>query len=134
MNLYKHEINVAKPQTMVKITDFVRQDIRKSKFRSGIVVVFCPHTTAGITINENADPDVQRDLLYGYEKVFPTHDGNYRHFEGNSHAHMKSSAMGASATVIFDEGELVLGTWQDLYFCEYDGPRYRKFYVKVMEG
>ena len=134
MNLYKHEINVAKPQTMVKITDFVRQDIRKSKFRSRIVVVFCPHTTAGITINENADPDVQRDLLYGYEKVFPTHDGNYRHFEGNSHAHMKSSAMGASATVIFDEGELVLGTWQDLYFCEYDGPRYRKFYVKVMEG
>jgi len=134
VNLYKHEINVAKPQTMVKITDFVRQDIRKSKFRSGIVVVFCPHTTAGITINENADPDVQRDLLYGYEKVFPTHDRNYRHFEGNSHAHMKSSAMGASATVIFDEGELVLGTWQDLYFCEYDGPRYRKFYVKVMEG
>lgn len=134
MNLYKHEINVAKPQTMVKITDFIRQDVRKSKFRSGIVVIFCPHTTAGITINENADPDVQRDLLYGYEKAFPTHDGNYRHFEGNSHAHMKSSAMGASATVIFDEGELVLGTWQDLYFCEYDGPRYRKFYVKVMEG
>lgn len=134
MNLFKHEINVAAPQTMVKITGYVREDIKKSGIRSGIAVIYCPHTTAGITINENADPDVQRDLLYGYEKIFPTHDSNYRHFEGNSHSHMKSSAMGASATVIIDECRLVMGTWQDLYFCEYDGPRYRKFYVKVIEG
>lgn len=134
MNLFKHEINVASPQTMVKITKYVREDLKKSGVTSGIAVIFCPHTTAGITINENADPDVQRDLLYGYEKVFPTQDVNYRHFEGNSHAHMKSSAMGASATVIVEEGKLILGTWQDIYFCEYDGPRYRKFYVKIVEG
>ncbi|MGI6011948.1 MAG: secondary thiamine-phosphate synthase enzyme YjbQ [Ruminococcus sp.] len=134
MNLFKHEINVASPQKMVKITGYVKEDLKKCKMKSGIAVVFCPHTTAGITINENADPDVQRDLIYGYEKVFPTNDENYRHFEGNSHAHMKSSAMGASAVVIVEEGKLILGTWQDIYFCEYDGPRYRKFFVKFIEG
>lgn len=134
MNLFKHEINVASPQTMVRITNYVKEDLKKSGIRSGIAVVYCLHTTAGITINENADPDVQRDLLYGYEKVFPTNDDHYRHFEGNSHAHMKASAMGASATLIVEEGKLILGTWQDIYFCEYDGPRYRKFYVKLIEG
>lgn len=134
MNLYRHELTISKPQTMLKITSMVREDIKKSGITSGIVVVYCPHTTAGITINENADPDVVRDVLYGYEKVFPTRDGQYRHFEGNSHAHMKSSAMGASATLILEAGNLILGTWQDVYFCEFDGPRNRKFYVKVLEG
>ena len=134
MNLFKHEINVASPQTMVRITNYVKEDLKKSGIRSGIAVVYCPHTTAGITINENADPDVQRDLLYGYEKVFPTNDDHYRHFEGNGHAHMKASAMRASATLIVEGGKLILGTWQDIYFCEYDGPRYRKFYVKLIEG
>jgi len=101
---------------------------------NGIITVFCPHTTAGITINENADNDVQRDLIYGYEKIFPTRDSRYRHFEGNSHAHMKSSAMGASQTLILEEGKIILGIWQDLYFCEFDGPRKRYFYVKIIEG
>lgn len=134
MNLFKHELSISERQTMVDITIQIRDDIKKSGIQEGIAVVYCPHTTAGITINENADPDVVRDLIYGFEKVYPTNDRNYRHFEGNSHAHMKSSTMGASATLIVTEGSPVLGVWQDVYFCEYDGPRNRSYYVKVIEG
>ncbi|MCM1245336.1 MAG: secondary thiamine-phosphate synthase enzyme YjbQ [Roseburia sp.] len=134
MNLFKHELSISERQTMVDITPQIKDDIKKSGIREGIAVVYCPHTTAGITINENADPDVVRDLIYGFEKVYPTTDRNYRHFEGNSHAHMKSSTMGASATLIVTEGSPVLGVWQDVYFCEYDGPRNRSYYVKVLEG
>ncbi len=134
MNLFKHELSISERQTMVDITTQIRDDIKKSGIQEGIAVVYCPHTTAGITINENADPDVVRDLIYGFEKVYPTNDRNYRHFEGNSHAHMKSSTMGASATLIVTEGSPVLGVWQDVYFCEYDGPRNRSYYVKVIEG
>ena len=90
--------------------------------------------TAGFTINENADPDVVHDMLYGLEEAFPTRTGYYRHMEGNSHAHIKTSFAGPSQTLIVHEGELVLGIWQDLYFCEFDGPRNRKFYVKIVEG
>lgn len=133
-NLYKHSLSINKAQTMVDITEIVKEDIKDSKVKDGIVVVYCPHTTAGITINENADPDVVRDLVYGFEKAYPTDDKNYRHFEGNSHAHMKSSTMGASQTLIINEGKLILGRWQDVYFCEFDGPRNRNFYVKVMQG
>lgn len=133
-NLFKHSLIIEKAQTMVDITPLIKEDIRKSSVKDGIVVVYCPHTTAGITINENADPDVVRDLIYGFEKVYPTNDSNYRHFEGNSHAHMKSSTMGASQTLIINEGELILGCWQDVYFCEFDGPRNRTFYVKIIEG
>ena len=132
--LYKHSLSIKSNQTMVDITDTIRADIKDSGVRDGIVIVYCPHTTAGITINENADPDVVRDLIYGFEKVYPSNDVNYRHFEGNSHAHMKSSTMGASQTLILGDGKLILGTWQDVYFCEFDGPRNRSFYVKVMEG
>ena len=133
-NLYKHSLSINKAQTMVDITEIIKEDIKDSKVKDGIVVVYCPHTTAGITINENADPDVVRDLVYGFEKAYPTDDKNYRHFEGNSHAHMKSSTMGASQTLIINEGKLILGRWQDVYFCEFDGPRNRNFYVKVMQG
>ena len=133
-NLYKHSLSINKAQTMVDITEIVKEDIKDSKVKDGIVVVYCPHTTAGITINENADPDVVRDLIYGFEKVYPTNDRNYKHFEGNSHAHMKSSTIGASQTLIIDNGRLILGTWPDVYFCEFDGPRNRNFYVKIMEG
>ena len=97
-------------------------------------MVHCPHTTAALTINENADPDVSHDILYSLEKTFPTRDIRYRHYEGNSHAHVKSSVMGASVTLILEEGEIILGVWQDLYLCEFDGPRQRTVYVKVMEG
>lgn len=133
-NLYKHSLSINKSQTMVDITRTIEEDIKKSGVKEGIAVVYCPHTTAGITINENADPDVVRDLIYGFEKVYPTNDRNYKHFEGNSHAHMKSSTIGASQTLIIDNGRLILGTWQDVYFCEFDGPRSRNFYVKIMEG
>ena len=132
--LFSHDLRVNKEQTMVNITAIIEEDIKKSGIKDGIVIVFCPHTTAGITINENADPDVVRDIIYGFEKVYPTKDKNYKHFEGNSHAHMKASTMGASQTLIVDDGKMILGIWQDIYFCEFDGPRDRKFFVKIMEG
>lgn len=134
MNLFKHELRINQTQNMVKITNFIREDILKSSIKDGIVVVYCPHTTAGITINENADPDVVRDMIYGFEKAYPTIDKNYRHFEGNSHAHLKSSTVGPSQTLILDGGELIMGIWQDVYFCEFDGPRNRTYYVKIIEG
>ncbi|MBU9738065.1 secondary thiamine-phosphate synthase enzyme YjbQ [Diplocloster agilis] len=134
MKVFKHTLEVDKRQALLDITPRVQEDIRKSGIQEGIVVVYCPHTTAGIMMNENADPDVCRDMIYGYEKVFPTQDREYRHFEGNSHAHMKSAAVGASQTLIVEDGRLILGTWQNIYFCEFDGPRHRSFYVKILEG
>lgn len=134
MNLYEHQISTREAQQMAKVTDMIRQDIAKSGVREGIVVVYSPHTTAGFTINENADPDVVHDMLYGLEESFPTRRDYYRHIEGNSHAHIKTSFVGPSQTLILHEGELVLGIWQDVYFCEFDGPRNRRFYVKVIEG
>ncbi|WP_084766935.1 secondary thiamine-phosphate synthase enzyme YjbQ [Clostridium nigeriense] len=131
---FKHSLSINDRQTMINITEIIKEDIRNSGVKDGIAVIYCPHTTAGITINENADPDVVRDLVYGFENVYPTHDKNYRHFEGNSHAHMKSSTMGASQSLIINEGKLILGRWQDIYFCEFDGPRKRSFYVKIVEG
>ena len=133
-NLFKHNLNINNRQDMINITNIIKEDLRLSKIKEGILVVYCTHTTAGITINENADPDVVKDMIYGLEKVYPTIDKNYKHFEGNSHAHMKSSTIGASQTLIIDNGRLILGTWQDVYFCEFDGPRNRNFYVKIMEG
>ena len=111
----------------------VREAIAKSGANDGVAVVFCPHTTAGITINENADPDVVHDLLLGLNKVSPD-CSKYRHSEGNSPAHLKASMIGSSATVIVNGGKPVLGTWQGIYFCEFDPPRTRKFYVKVIAG
>ena len=134
MHLFEHHISTRGSQQMTKVTDMVREDIEKSGAKDGIVVVFSPHTTAGFTINENADPDVVQDMLYALEDTYPAKDIRYRHYEGNSHAHVKASLMGASVTLILDEGEMILGVWQDLYLCEFDGPRQRTFYVKVMEG
>lgn len=118
-------------QGFYNITAQVREAIIKSGVADGIAVVYCPHTTAGITINENADPDVVRDLLFALDKSFPDRS-EFRHSEGNSAAHLKASAMGSSATIIVDNGNLVLGTWQGIYFCEFDPPRNRKFYVKII--
>ena len=115
------------------ITPQVREATAKSGVEDGIMVIYCPHTTAGITINENADPDVVRDLLIGLDKAFPDR-AEFRHTEGNSAAHLKASAMGSSVTVAIDAGKLVLGTWQGIYFCEFDPPRNRKFYVSVIGG
>ncbi len=100
------------------------------KVSEGVVTVFVPHTTTGITINENADPDVPRDILKKLEDLIPQHD-NYSHMEGNSDAHIKASLFGSSVRVIIKDGQLLLGTWQSIFFCEFDGPRTRKFYVQV---
>ena len=113
------------------ITRQVRQAISASGVKDGIAVVFCPHTTAGITINENADPDVAHDLLLGLAKAYPDR-AEFRHGEGNSAAHLKASAVGSSVTIIISGGQPVLGTWQGIYFCEFDAPRSRRFYVQVL--
>lgn len=128
--LFEYNINT-KSEQFYDITDLVRKALGESGIKDGVCTVFCPHTTAGITINENADPDVTRDLLYALDKTFPDRK-EFHHFEGNSASHLKASAMGSSATVIVDNGRLLLGTWQGIYFCEFDGPRSRHFYVKVM--
>ena len=116
---------------MVDITSEIREIIGKSGVISGLCLVFCPHTTAGLTINENADPDVVRDIVKETSKIVPADDG-YRHSEGNSDAHIKSSLFGPSLQLIVEGGNLILGTWQGVYFCEFDGPRSRKVYVKVL--
>jgi len=121
----------AKTENFYDITPQVREAAAKSGVTSGLAAVYCPHTTAGITINENADPDVVRDLLSALDKTFPDRP-EFRHSEGNSAAHLKASAIGSSVTVIIDGGRLVLGTWQGIYFCEFDPPRQRKFFVKVV--
>ena len=116
---------------MLDITDQIQKAVKASGFRDGICTVFIPHTTAAVTINENADPDVVRDFTMEINKIVPWEDGYY-HMEGNSAAHLKSSMIGFSEQVIIDNGRLVLGTWQGIYFCEFDGPRNRKVYVKIM--
>ena len=113
------------------IMSAVREVIKKSGVGEGLCIVFCPHTTAGITINENADPDVVKDLLYGLDKAFPDRT-EYRHSEGNSAAHLKASCIGSSVTIIVENGLPILGTWQGVYFCEFDGPRERKYHIKIM--
>lgn len=134
MHLYEHKISTKSPQQMTKVTNMVREDIKKSGVTEGIVVVYSPHTTAGFTINENADPDVVHDMLFGFDEIFPKEASFYRHAEGNSHAHMKTTMAGPSQSLILHGGEIVFGIWQDLYFCEFDGPRNRTFFVKILEG
>jgi secondary thiamine-phosphate synthase enzyme len=118
---------------MVLVHSEIEAIIRESGIQEGICVLWVPHTTAGITINENADPSVVRDILYELNKVIPLRD-NYHHAEGNSAAHIKSSLFGPSLTLLINGGQLVMGTWQSVYFCEFDGPRQRRLMVKVMEG
>jgi secondary thiamine-phosphate synthase enzyme len=115
---------------MVDITDQVRTLLRESKIKTGICYVFVPHTTAAVTINENADPDVIKDIIRTLDKLIPL-DDHYRHLEGNAAAHVKSSLLGASQTVFIENGDLVLGTWQSIFFCEFDGPRTRKVFIKL---
>ena len=121
----------AQREDFYNVTQQVRDAVSKSGVANGIAVVYCQHTTAGMTINENADPDVIHDLLLGLNKAFPNRS-EFRHAEGNSIAHLKASAIGSSVTVIIENGKLLLGTWQSIFFCEFDPPRTRKFYVKVL--
>jgi secondary thiamine-phosphate synthase enzyme len=117
---------------MVDITGKVQQIVNASGVRSGVCTVFIPHTTAGITINENADPDVVSDIIKEVNKIVPFED-RYAHSEGNSAAHIKASMFGFSQQIIIEDGRLVLGTWQSIYFCEFDGPRNRKVYIKTIK-
>lgn len=126
-------INTTARCEMIDITDRVAEAVRRAGVRDGICHVFTPHTTAAITINENADPDVPRDILQALERIVPL-SGDYRHAEGNTAAHVKASLFGASQTVLIKDGRLVLGTWQSLFFCEFDGPRTRKVLVGVTAG
>jgi secondary thiamine-phosphate synthase enzyme len=119
------------PTEMIDITALVGAAISEEKVESGICVVFTPHTTAAVTINENADPDVQYDIIHALEKTIPR-NLPYRHSEGNSSAHVKSSLVGASELVLVENGRLVLGTWQAIFFCEFDGPRQRKVIMKFL--
>jgi secondary thiamine-phosphate synthase enzyme len=116
---------------MTDITGRVRQVLREEGWRDGVCVVFVPHTTAAVTINENADPAVPRDILAGLERLAPR-DAGYRHAEGNADAHIKASLVGSSVTVCVAGGELVLGTWQSVFFCEFDGPRTRQVVMQVI--
>ncbi len=116
---------------MIDITNRVSSAVRESGVKSGVCYIFVPHTTAAVTINENADPSVPRDILAELDKVIPLND-NYRHMEGNAAAHIKASLVGNSETVFIENGSLVLGTWQSLFFCEFDGPRTRRVLVKIM--
>jgi secondary thiamine-phosphate synthase enzyme len=115
---------------MINITDEVRRATAESGVKDGICYVFVPHTTAAVTINENADPDVVRDIVAHMSRVVPE-TGDYRHSEGNSDGHIKSSLFGCSQTVFIEDGKLILGTWQGIYLCEFDGPRSRKVYIKI---
>ena len=116
---------------MVDITSDVRNAITESEVTDGAALLFVPHTTAAVTINENADPDVHRDMVMEINKIVPWND-NYRHAEGNSAAHIKSTLVGASEWIVIENARPVLGTWQGIYFCEFDGPRSRKLMIKVI--
>ena len=118
---------------MIDITASVQAAVSEKNVQSGYCIVFTPHTTAAVTINENADPDVPRDIIAALEKAIPQ-NVHYRHSEGNSPAHVKSSLVGASETVLIENGQLVLGTWQSIFFCEFDGPRTRKVFIKTVNG
>ncbi len=125
------EIKTDKRSQMVELTSRLRQFVANAAVASGRMVVYVPHTTAGVTINENADPDVVHDMLRQLDEMVPWQQPFYRHGEGNSAAHVKASMMGSSVTVLIHQGQLVLGTWQGVWFCEFDGPRTRQVYVDI---
>ena len=123
------EIRTSKRVEFIDITDRLNTLIRSSGIKDGICFIHVPHTTAAVTINENADPDVTNDIISKINKIIPLND-NYDHMEGNSDAHIKSSLFGQTLNLIIEDSRLMLGTWQGVYFCEFDGPRTRKIYVK----
>ena len=124
-------VSTGKRNEMVDITGKVEKAVADSGISDGTVVIFCPHTTAAITINENADPDVVHDILLTLLALVPQDKDGYRHSEGNSDAHVKSSIVGCSETVLVNNGQMQLGTWQGIYFCEFDGPRKRSVIVQI---
>ena len=125
------DIQTNNKSEMIDITSIVQKAVSKEKVVTGICVIFAPHTTAAITINENADPDVPRDIIAALGKAV-LFDAGYRHMEGNSAAHVKSTLVGSSQVVLIENSRLALGTWQSIFFCEFDGPRTRKILIKVI--
>ena len=123
-----HTLRTKAREELIGITRTVEEDVSFSGIKEGLCVVYVPHTTAAVTINEDADPSVKEDILRQLKVLVPR-DGNYSHGEGNSDAHIKSSLLGVSQIIPIHEGRLVLGTWQGIFFCEFDGPRNRRFYV-----
>jgi secondary thiamine-phosphate synthase enzyme len=131
--LARLEVQTRRRTEMIDITARVQEQVARSGTRSGLCLVWVPHTTAGVTVNENADPSVQRDILAALDRLAPR-EGDYRHSEGNSDGHIKSTLCGREVCLIVEDGALVLGTWQGIFFCEFDGPRRRGFVVKTLEG
>ncbi len=127
------KVKTNRREELIDITHLVREAIAKSEIENGLVQLHVPHTTAAITINENADPDVKRDIIYKLNKEIPQRD-DYHHGEGNSDAHIKSSLFGPTLQLIISDSRLLLGTWQGILFCEFDGPRTRRLYLKIIEG
>ncbi|MFF2091105.1 secondary thiamine-phosphate synthase enzyme YjbQ [Paenibacillus sp. NPDC058174] len=132
--LIKETLRTSKRDEMIDITRQVAAVVAREGLSDGLAVVYCPHTTAGITIQENADPDVKHDILMRLDEVYPWEHPKYRHAEGNTASHLKALTTGTSQTVVISGGRLLLGTWQGIYFCEFDGPRSRTFYVKLLNG
>jgi len=131
MTIQEFSVRTRSRTEFVDITGQVSKIVQESKVSSGLAIVFVPHTTAAVTVNENADPSVQHDILADLNRLIPF-AGPYQHTEGNSAAHIKSSLVGPSETLLIENGRPVLGTWQGVYFCEFDGPRTRKVWVKII--
>jgi secondary thiamine-phosphate synthase enzyme len=126
------QVRTSSQTEFIDITRSVQEAVKKTGVEDGICIIFIPHTTAAVTINENADPSVVQDIVMELNKIVPFKD-QYRHLEGNSPAHIKASLVGCSQIVFVESGKLVLGTWQGIFFCEFDGPRSRQVHIKVME-
>jgi len=127
------QVRTSKRTELIDITRSVQEAVQKTGLRDGVCILFIPHTTAAITINENADPNVCKDIVMELNKIVPFED-RYQHLEGNSPAHVKASLVGFSQTVLVESGKLVLGTWQGIFFCEFDGPRNRNVHVQIISG
>ena len=128
----RHKVRTSTRNEMVEVTDKLRQALSRSGLTEGMLIVYVPHTTAAVTINENADPDVKHDMLAKLSALVPHRESYYRHAEGNSDSHVKAAMVGHSVTVLVEAGQLVLGQWQGVYFCEFDGPRDRELCVKLI--
>jgi secondary thiamine-phosphate synthase enzyme len=132
MSTHRLRVRSRGREELVEFTEEVRRALRESGAREGVCVLFVRHTTAGLTVNENADPDVPRDMLHALRTLIPQHGMGFRHGEQNSDAHIKASLTGPSLTVPFTDGELLLGRWQGIFLCEFDGPREREVILKVI--